>query len=208
MKKLYIIIFLLIINVIQAQTINSYGLKVGVVGAKQEWNYTNFSTMLFDETKLGMILGGYIEWFDIKTLSIITELNYIQKGATQKTVSMDASGNFLGEVKSSLNLDYLSIPILLKLRTELSKTTFFGIFGTSIDLLVNKSQEYLGSSILNEINTKEFSFTYGIGFMRNFNKYDIGLEFRNSRALDSAYSTDLLKIDNSTIDISLILKLN
>ena len=216
MKKLILLSILLIVGcgIIKAEFINSYGIKVGIVNAKQDWHYlgsvSNLNNLdIMSKSMAKLLLSGYFEHTFTPKLSLQSGIEYIQKGAQSKcSIGMDAMGNPTGDcLTPTIGLDYLSAPIQLKYTHKYKNYSPYALIGFKYDILINKKESLLGGGILENINNSDYCLTYGIGIMKDIEKYNVGLEIRNSYPLSSAYSTDLLEMKNFTTDISLLFQL-
>ena len=126
MKSIITNIFLIILSVsfADSQILKAYGIKVGAAAATQTFDYSiNFS--LPTENRWGLDIGGFAEFFQIPYFSLLTEVHYIQKGYSN-TVQESTPAQPAGTGKSITirpRLDYLSIPVLGKVRFETDVVT-------------------------------------------------------------------------------------
>jgi hypothetical protein len=159
---IFISLFLSISNS-NAQLIKSYGLKIGTATATQSFDYN--SNLSFDtEYRWGYDIGAFVEFFNIPQLSLLTEAHYIQKGYAvtleETTITNPAgTGNF---ITYRIRLDYLSIPILGKVRYETNSVTPYIYFGPRFDFLLSKSNESTN------YNSTELGGTFGGGMQFSF----------------------------------------
>ena len=89
MKKVCVVLALIfVISSSQAQIIRGYGLKVGTTISNQDWEYLNssgLSGLSFDsDNRVGLNIGIFSEFLDLPFISIVTEVNYIQKGMKEE----------------------------------------------------------------------------------------------------------------------------
>ena len=96
MKKIIVtlivcVLVLMFTNESPSQLIKGYGIKLGLTSADQKFNYSAISNI---ETKrrLGFISGVYVEWLDIPFISVITEMDYVQRGMGQEFIETAATG--------------------------------------------------------------------------------------------------------------------
>ena len=215
MKKLLLIALLIVgCDITKAQFIDSYGIKVGIVNAKQDWHYLGSASNLnnldiMSKSMAKLLLSGYFEHTFTPKLSWQSGIEYIQKGAQSKcSIGMDAMGNPTEDcLTPTIGLDYLSAPIQLKYTHKYKNYSPYGLIGLKFDILI-MSESNFGGDMLEKIDNSEYCLTYGIGIMKDIEKYNVGLEIRNSYPLSSAYSTDFLEIKNFTTDISLLFQLH
>ena len=208
-RRLIILLLIVGCGITKAQFINSYGLKLGIVNAKQDWSYSNYpSRDIMGNSITQLVLGGYFEHIINPKLSFLSGLEFMTKGAKSEELEVwgdDPADSPNNTITPTLHLDYLSIPIKIKYTHKYKNYSPYGLIGFKYDILINKKESALGG-ILENINNSEYCLTYGIGIMKDIEKYNVGLEIRNSYPINSAYSTDLLEIKNFTTDISLLIQ--
>lgn len=180
--------------------ITEYGLKVGLVSANQDFNY-EYEFDMESEFIMGGCLGLYYEWFEIKGFRLLTELNWVQKGMKDSIMEIDSVGNFLGEEEYTHRLNYLSVPVLVKLFLENDILTPFLNLGIRFDFLMSYNSE-IYTSLYDEFSGYVIGADLGIGFQKKLIKdRNLSLEIRYSMDLTDSYSGDYLTIKNSATQI-------
>jgi hypothetical protein len=185
----FIITICLLYNPSIAQLLRSYGVKVGIVTARQHWAYSNPADVPFDtKTRLGIDVGGYVEWFEIPFISVLTECHYVQKGLKDVVAVTNENGIAIGMKEIIPQIDYLSLPLLVKLRIDLPQVTPYILAGWRYDVLLSTKAE--GDEIvLNKLKKWDSGFTVGIGVESNIvSRIKIGLECRYSPS--TSYAID------------------
>jgi opacity protein-like surface antigen len=142
MKSLILSILILVIllpSLAQAQIFKGYGFKAGAVRASQSFDYTmNLSIPI--ENRWGLDVGAFAELFQHPNFSLLTELHYIQKGyslTVPVTSALYPEGT--GEYYTyNTRLDYLSVPVLAKVRYAMDAVTPYIIAGPRFDFLLGK----------------------------------------------------------------------
>ncbi len=190
-----------------AQLIHSYGVKIGIAQASQDWNYSGMfsGVKLFQKSRLGLNVGGFVEWFNIPFISVITEANYIQKGAKDEfEITTVQYPDGTGEMWSlSPRIDYLSIPLLAKIRYETPIISLYGIGGPRLDILTGHNNEASGA-VFNELRSSEYGFTLGAGIdLPLLTFYKIGCEIRRSYSSQKSFSNQVLTVKNSSTEFLL-----
>jgi Outer membrane protein beta-barrel domain len=209
-NKFFLIAIVLFIfsSVTNAQLIFSYGLKVGMANASQSWNYSGPLSDLevFDKSRIGLDIGIYSEWFNFPVISILTELHYIQKGCKDEFVvtTMD-NPDGIGETRTSTpRIDYISVPILAKIRYNTKPITFYGIVGPRLDILIGKNSYAMGA-VFDDLKKTDFGGTFGIGLeLLLKNTYHIGSEFRYSFSSQTIFSNQWLNVKNKSLEFLLV----
>lgn len=201
MKFIYpILIFTFLVTTSQAQILRGYGFKIGATLASEDWDYTRLSTDFTPDSRLGFNLGVFGEFLDIPYLSLVTELNYVQKGMTKElpvtTITHpDGTGEY---VTWDTRIDYLNISTLGKLRLNIGLLSPYVVIGPKVDFQINVDNS-LGSN--NEVEENFNEIIYGA-------KVGGGIEFRLtsfSILAEIIYDynfSDLFKNENLTVTAS------
>lgn len=193
MKFAFILLIAIIISSSQAesQLIKSFGAKIGMSSAKQDWNYSPLASASARSTyRLGFDAGVFLEWFTMPYLSILTEAHYIQKG------SFVTASNIMGQLEVRAN--YFSYQLMAKVRTELGPLTAFIILGPRFEYLYS----YYTSVYFGEYNTSEFGGTFGFGVESSVLCH-IGVEFRYSPSFRDFFSNKYITIKNRSMEVLL-----
>ena len=210
MKKVLLLALLIVgCGMVKADFIDSYGFKIGIVNAKQDFNYSDLDLQPYPNSITELVAGVSFEHIINSKFSFQSGLEFMTKGAKSDPLPLfgDNPNETLGTMVFEMNLDYLSIPIELKYSSTHLKYKPYGFFGLKYDKLIKKSNN---GSLSDKIKNTEYHLTYGIGIMKEIKRYKligIGLEIRGSYPLTFTYSTDLLEIKNFTTDISLLFQL-
>lgn len=118
---------------VKAQFLQGYGIRAG----GNESNITGYLDDLFEPTR-GFQVAVFAEFFKSEVFSFQAELEYARRGYSMTTVRIDGSGQSLGTVRGIYGLDYLSIPVLVRLRfSGRSKVIPYVMAGPRLDLLFN-----------------------------------------------------------------------
>ena len=169
-NKIFTAVLLIIIssNYSNAQLIHSYGIKTGIVQASETWDYFPgsvwYGTENYNKSRIGFDFGGYVEWFNIPIVSVLTEIHYVQKGAKDELEKAtidnpDGTGEY---ISLTPRIDYLSLDFLAKLRYETPILTFYGLIGPRIDFLLGRN-EYARGDVFKDFKTTEFGINIGGG---------------------------------------------
>ena len=147
-----------------AQLLKGYGLKGGVVIANQDFDYTQ-GFEADTKNRTGLDIGVVAEWLDLRVLSVLTEVHYIQKGHIIENARYDEFGK-----SQSINFrfDYLSVPVLAKFTLRTQYAMPYLVIGPRFDYLLGYESEiplYVRFDYV-----KEYSYIYLIGFTK-FRRY-------------------------------------
>ena len=144
---LSLIVILLNINYSQSQLIKNYGLQIGITSATQEYGGTHFPLAELDlKRRIGFVGGLYVEWLNVPHISVISQIEYVQKGMGIETiVTGPNSPEPLGTITDYSRLDYISLPILLKTSTQIKTMVAYLLLGPRYDYLINYESEFMSN---------------------------------------------------------------
>lgn len=152
----------------------------------------------------GIMAGAYLDMEIVPGFSLAYELLYSQKGSNEriKVYRIDELGDGVmvplpkpAEMKVKYYLDYVEVPILLKVRAiDKPKLSLYAITGTAMGIKVKGDRELDGTvylangdefdtlhvaakSKLDEVNMFDFSFVYG-GALALKTKIPLNVEYR------------------------------
>lgn len=197
---------------------NNYDNSLKSFGFKGGLNFSNISSNSDINNKIGFIAGFFYKHNFSKLFSVQSELLYSMKGckfAPQEIV--DEDGNSLGEFITSWNLNYIEIPILVKLNIDTERIIkYYFYLGPCIGYNVSSTFKMSNSSgsgsgnkkgDIDGINTFELSLLPGVIF-----------EFDDKFAIDLRYSSGITNIfegdsfgekeKNSVFSLLLSMKIN
>jgi len=92
----------------------------------------------FYNNRSGFGLGVFGNYHFINLFSLTVQLQYAQKGYTEKQDETGETGNYIQTVEANTRLDYLSVPILAKIEYSNLAVTPYALVGPRFDYLVNK----------------------------------------------------------------------
>ncbi len=184
------------------QLTRGWGIKVGAVSATESWDYTadiNFEA----DRRWGLDLGAYVEFLDVPVISVLGEVHYIQKGFSQ-TLPVTTTAQPLGTgefITMKPRVDYLSIPVLAKLRFDLGLVSPYIIAGPRFDFLLSKDTEGYGD-VLDNFKSQDVGISVGAGAEVALPILPALLaEFRYSPSFSEAYNSNLLTVKNESFEL-------
>jgi opacity protein-like surface antigen len=191
-----------------SQLIRGYGIKAGVAFANQDWRYDASGSLNTDRRK-GVDVGAFVEWLDIPFLSVVTEAHYIQKGFSENiAVTSEEYPDGTGQVVTHTpELDYLSIPVLAKMRYDFLNISLYGFAGPRYDILVSTKSDVFGA-VLDNIKSSELGATLGLGIDCSLPAlFKIGAEIRYSPDIQNIYSKNILTVKNRSWEMLVVVTL-
>jgi hypothetical protein len=147
----------------------------------------------FNDATLGFSVGPTLQYNFTNLISIRTNIAFERKGAIAKGQAADEFGNLGGEIKTHINFDFLTIPLLTKL-TFGNTTKFFADIGPSLGYLIKQTTvtdsfgQYPKKTIdeTDLFKKIDIGLIYGIGAERPINEWlSLSIEVRNNRGLNN-----------------------
>ena len=171
--KNYLILILLIIipSNLKSQILDNYGLKVSYTRSKINVNgIHNYSIW-----RSGINCLFFIEKNIYKSISTTIELEYAQKGYISEQIETSEIGEKIQIVRANTRLDYISVPIFMKISYNISSIKPFIQFGPRLDYMFNYEKgtyKFTKVSVTDETAKYLDSFSFGsslyIGFILPF----------------------------------------
>ena len=205
MKKSILSILILMFGLLQisnAQLLKDFGLKAAVTSANQEFEFKSVSS--FDtQRRVGVNLALFAEWLDVPYISLVTQVEYAQRGFG---VDMVYTGPYGPEPLSTKTfysrVDYLSIPVLAKLRLQTGAVAPYFLAGPrGAFLLGYKSDGSLFDEIYDKFKKATLGGTAGFGVqVESVLPVTLLAEARYNFDFGNAYDTHLMSVRNSAFD--------
>ena len=203
MKKFFatIILITLISFNADAQFVRGFGLKVGGTIANQAWDYT--TDINFDpDNKLGFNIGLFAEFLDVPFLSVVGELNYVQKGVEEEVnVATVQNPDGAGETTTwTISNNYLNLSLLGKIRMNLVVVSPYIIAGPKMDFEVNRDYDFGNAPFGDEFKKSRFGMKVGAGTEINLVVVNLLAEFIYDFDFNPLYEGEFLEIKTSSFD--------
>jgi hypothetical protein len=211
MKKFTIIAILLLtfFSATDAQLIKSYGLKVGMASTNQDWNFSSSTGVIVNASARQSVDAGiFIEWLNLPIISIITEADYVQKGAdctTNIIVTTPDNPDGTGEnLIFSTKVAYLSVPVLAKIKLAGALVSPYILAGPRFDFYLTNNSDGMGKT-LNGSQKMDFGGTFGLGIeISSLLPIQLGAEIRYSPTFQDSYSISYLTVRNRSLEFLLV----
>jgi hypothetical protein len=137
MKKIIIQLTLALLlcgGVSNAQLIKSYGFKLALTSASQNFEYSTppwaWWTGSKTSAKIGFNIAAFVEWFDHPVFSVVSQIEYANRG-THLVYQLPG-----GTRSTDGSVNYLSIPILAKVVVPMGAVSPYFLVGPRADFLV------------------------------------------------------------------------
>lgn len=198
MKKLFVclIVFAITATAVNAQLVRGWGLKAGATFSKQEWDYTSSpgDPEKYDGT--GLNIGAFVELLNNPLLTIVTEANYVQKGA-ESNVTIPLPGPD-AEVKSDKRIDYINFAALAKVRINLGIIKPYVLAGPKIDFEIEKTNS---EPFQDNFQKGRWGFKVGVGSEVNILPINLFAEILYDADFNDLYNNQNLHINTSSVDL-------
>ena len=149
----------------------------------------------------GLNVAAFAEWFKFPSLSIITQLEYDQRGARYQYVNP----NVVGYSSTEGSLDYLSLPIMGKFKPISGLLQPYLIAGPRIDYLVSyRDLQIEPESPAVYANFKRWMLGWSTGAgvqAKSILPVDISAEIRHDTDFANSYDDGVMRISNKALHI-------
>ncbi len=206
MKRLIIsamTILLYCANIANAQLVKSYGVKLAFTLTSQTVDYmvaTRLETWRGMKTSArgGFGAGVFAEWLNIPLFSILSEIEYTQRGVHM--LYPVPGGWWL----TNGHMDYISIPVLAKVTAPLGLINPYVLAGPRADFLVGYQYDaiYPNNSIYNDFNKATLGGSAGIGAQTStILSFILSAELRYNFDFSNSFNGNYPKGHYNTFDV-------
>ena len=196
---------------LDAQLLRGYGLKAGLTSANEAYHLGSLPQF---ETKrrVGFCIAAYAEWLNLSALSVVTQLEYTQRGVGWELKTLRVGPRGFEQISSQVSyarVDFISLPILIKLRLPVGSIQPFLLAGPRIDHLLGYTsadwslidpyssfdQNVLGGSVGGGVESVELL------------PVDVVMEFRYNHDFVNSYENPVLTVRKNAFDFWLGVRL-
>jgi hypothetical protein len=205
MKRLIIsamTILLFCANFANAQLLKSYGVKLAYTSTSQTFDYTTLPlgrwTGMKTSAKGGFSVAAFAEWLNIPLLSVVSQIEYTQRGA--RMVYPVPGGWWLTDGR----MDYISIPVLAKVTAPLGAINPYVLTGPRADFLVGYQyvEIYPNNSIYSNFKKATLGGSAGVGVQTSsILPVTLSAELRYNFDFLNSYNGGYLKVYNNAFDV-------
>jgi len=189
-----------------AQLIRGYGFKIAVTSASHSYEYSNPPWPGFGPKtvrRVGVNAGFFVEWLDLPFFSVLTPVEYTQRGVGHEYVLTLNDPTPIGKAVDYRRVDYVSIPILLKMRVSLGLLEAYVFVGPRADILLGYQEDVPNiSSVYKDFKKLTTGGSFGIGIESdNLLLSSLFLEIRYNADFMDSYDKGILKVRNNAFDV-------
>ncbi|MCK5075160.1 MAG: hypothetical protein KAR38_02240, partial [Calditrichia bacterium] len=184
--KKTILMVLLLFSFSYSQLIKDYGLKLGMTHSKQDFKIKKMFFGGSPYAKKGFFAGIYLESNKIGPISLVSEINYLQKGSRDKFIKTDENGLDDGYYYLNDILEYLQINLAIKAEWEVLGLPVYIFGGPILNYLITGAGYY--HIFMQDEDKTNFGYIIGGGIgLEKYLKKPINLEVVYNPDLDYAY---------------------
>ncbi len=188
-------------SVTSASSLSAVGAKLGIATADQELRQTTPGITLDFQRRKGLGVGVFGEWFRGPAFSLVTEVNYLQKGSVDEQAWTDATGSTLGTLRLESRVNYLSIPVLAKARYEAGRVAPYVLVGPRMDVHLSHETDALGS-VYDDLERTVYGVDIGAGAEYSLSsRWSVLLEGRYSHDLTDAFESETAHMKNRSFQV-------
>jgi hypothetical protein len=185
-----------------AQLIKGYGIKVALTSSTQTFEYSNPPWTGFGPSpkrRIGFNAGVYVEWLALPIFSVLSEIEYVQKGFGEEFNITQNDPTVIATATEYRRIDYVSFPLLGKFILPLNSTNLYILAGPRADFLVAYDPNF--SSIYKDFKKTMFGASFGIGLnLETFMPFPLSLEFRYNSDFSDSFDNGNLRVRNNSYD--------
>lgn len=195
MKNFKLITFLFAILLVTSSTFGQDS-KIGLRFGLNNSTLSGDDSKEFDGSKSGIAAGIYYDYIYTDIIGAEAGMVYSQNGAPGSNDS------------TSLNLDYLDFPILLKVyvtrNISITPGVQYSFLMRSEDGLGNDASEFIKPFDFSAIIGAEYKFDFGLAFNLRYRAglTSIGAEFEDYSQNNSTFTTTQLDLKNNALQVS------
>jgi hypothetical protein len=201
LKKITILFLLgaiISLDYAQGQVIKAYGIKVAYTSADQRFDFG--WTIEQTERRSGFNIAAYAEWPYLPFLSLVTQLEYAQRGVGRPYIQLANVPN-LGPDYIFTRLDYISIPVFAKLSLSEKVLSPYIICGPRCDFLLGyKANISSRSTMYDEFKKAILGASIG-GGLELHAPIGLLLEARYNFDLVNSYKSGSFTVRNNAFDV-------
>jgi len=226
MKNCWIILLILTLSPVAtySSVIKHYGVKGGITFANQKFTGVWWKNE-DSKRRTGFNAGVFVEFFDCSNFSMLTQLEFTQRGMIEENSVTDENGNELASYRTESTLNYLSFPVSAKYSIPIPQIIPYFIAGLRYDYLLDhesiveipgelqigseKGPFTLKNTIYEDFTKNVFGAQFGFGVSLDlFSGFKPALEFRYNIDLTNSLSEEGQSAKNNSFDISLFLPID
>lgn len=187
----------------EAQVLRGYGVKLAGIIASQDWEYSSSTFTSVPSSSLwGMGAGTFAELFNLPYVSLVIELDYLQRGRTvtiDQTAKADNEQGYvdLGPGDIDERFHYAAVTIMPKFRLDYETFAPFVAFGPSFQLLIG----HPATPVAGQFSKTEFAVSISAGAEITFAALPrLMAEVRYTPTITKSYQNQLVSVHDNAFE--------
>jgi hypothetical protein len=164
-----VLFLLLVSSSVSAAASLRYGIKAGLAGANQIWEYSNSLGTVNRDHRTGVVVGAFLNLPRIRSFQFRPEALYVQKGSQIGVTHMTYAGVPQGTTILKDRIDYLSLRATARVKTSAGPLGLYFLGGPRLDLKIGTSSDIDSpemEAILDAYKSSVVGLTVGLGLER------------------------------------------
>ncbi len=179
----------------------SFGLLGGLNSSQFEFNYTEMPGLFDPDARLGLRLGGFVEYPVSGPFAVQVGVNYVERGYAYTVTLTSEQGAETGEETFSPFLSYVSVPMMLKWQPQSGGVDPFVVAGPRFDIKAGHSDDPEWGDLYGGFRDTQWGMTIGGGAEVAVSpRLSVIFGVLYNFDFDDAYKTDLLTIKRESLD--------
>ncbi len=137
-------------NGLSAQVLRGWGIKLGFTSSKLTMGLEGGLSVEEYRRRPGVVAVVHGEWFDYRSVSLVTEIGYVQRGVKQ--VVRDGVEFILPVSDSSTRFDCLATAVFLRVAPVRWSVEPYVLAGPRVDLLLSETTECAFRPCLDDVS--------------------------------------------------------
>jgi hypothetical protein len=179
-----------------------FGVKLAVTSADLVYHIES-SEDLPTLRRVGFCVGAFAEWFEHSPITLMTQVEYVQKGMGMDVASGYSSGDVVERTTEYSRLDYLSVPILGKATLPAGSLSPYFLAGPRVDFFLGYTTDQTGFPVLyDQFKKTVLGATLGAGLQIDaLLSIPIVIEARYNLDITNSFEGEVVKVHNDSFDL-------
>lgn len=206
------LLMIVAVNQGHSQLVKSFGVKAGITSADQTFDWASIpdpSTV----RRVGFSFAAYVEWLSLPVFSVVTQLEYNQRGVGEKLYVARFGPSGLQPIETQIfysRLDYLSVPIFARAEFPLGSVRPYVGIGPRFDFLLGyqAGSKLLFSTFYDDFTKSVFGGSALAGIVvDNVLPFAVTIEGRYNHDFTNSISNQVIRVKNNAFDVWLGVRL-
>ena len=199
----YLLTFVTLVSFGNAQLLGSAGFKVAYSSALQKLDFSDPSIDLGSKRIDAINVALFVEWFESSPVSILSQLEFMQRGRQEEFLLTAPSGpEPIGVVIKHLRISYLSVPVFAKLNILRQGISLYLLAGPRIDFMIAYKPDDPAAFLSKDLLAKTIvGASVGVGTKFPMFFFPLILDIRYNFDLKDSFNNGFARINNNALDI-------